>query len=84
MDELSSEEIGSHMKKLRKKAKLSQEDVAGKMGHAPQQYSKWETGKQAIRAAKLLQFYDIMELDLRFYSKNDDSVLFERLGIKEE
>lgn len=55
--------IGAWMRKKRQEARLSQQEVAERMGHTRTAVYYWENGKRTIYATNLLEFCKVMNID---------------------
>ena len=55
--------IGAWMRKKRKEARMSQQEVADRMGHTRTAVYYWENGKRTIYATNLLEFCKVMNID---------------------
>lgn len=55
--------IGAWMRRKRQEAKLSQQEVADRMGHTRTAVYYWENGKRTIYATNLLEFCKVMSID---------------------
>ena len=61
MDANSYEAIGQRIRTLRKRKKLSQQDVAGMIGKALRTYQKYETGEIEVSIATVNQLAEILD-----------------------
>ena len=61
MDANSYEAIGQRIRMLRKRKKLSQQDVAGMIGKALRTYQKYETGEVEVSIATVNQLAEILD-----------------------
>lgn len=64
----------NNMKKARKRAKLTQAQVASKIGLSQNQYSNWETGKSAADPEALLKLAQIFEVTVSYLVGEDEVI----------
>lgn len=62
--------IGERLKELRKIKKLTQEDVAEKLGISFQQIQKYENGKNRISFSRLYEISNFMKVPLESFVSN--------------
>ena len=60
--EIDYKAIGNHMKSIRMKRKMTQEEVAEKMKWGTKYYSSIEAGKAKISLVRLIQFIGITQI----------------------
>lgn len=64
----------NNMRKARKRAKLTQAQVASKIGLSQNQYSNWETGKSAADPEALLKLAQIFEVTVSYLVGEDEVI----------
>lgn len=68
-------QIGQNLKRLRKKSKLTQSNVADVIGVSYQQVQKFEKGINRIFAHQILDICDEFDWDLNEFRASESSVL---------
>ena len=72
---LKNNQIGGHIKRLRKKSKLTQSNVADVLGVSFQQIQKFERGENRIFAHQLFEICDEFQWDINEFRASESSVL---------
>ena len=72
----TDEIIGGILRKLRRKKKISQEDLGSMVGVGYQQILKYETAANRIPAARLKEFADIFGVTPNFFFGFKDNEVF--------
>lgn len=74
-------DLGQKIKHLRTMRKLTQHDVAEKMGVARNTVSQWETGERKMSAEQLIKFAKIVHVTMDYFDETPlDENLFDLLG----
>lgn len=74
-------DLGQKIKHLRTMRKLTQHDVAEKMGVARNTVSQWETGERKMSAEQLIKFAQIVHVTMDYFDEVPfDENLFNLLG----
>jgi len=76
MKEKKSQIIGSRLKMLRQYHRLSQKELAEKMDCSQQFISKYENGMHSMSVDLLLDFCDVLNVDLSYFDPKNSVVLY--------
>ncbi len=74
MSEFSSEDLGQRILNLRIKKKMSQEDLAEKVGTTRTTLSKWECGNSEPGASQLISIAKVFGVSIDYLCGNDEGV----------
>lgn len=64
--------IGSQIKKLRGRFRMSQPQLADKIGVSKQTVSNWETGLKSPRMGKVQQLSDLFDVSINYIIKGEE------------
>lgn len=79
---LSSKEIGNRLRMLRQQAGWSQERLSELIGVSPQQFQKYESGKNMMNTEKLQMVANALSIPIQaLFSESDDSL---PVGVSEQ
>lgn len=79
---LSSKEIGCRLRMLRQQAGWSQERLSELIGVSPQQFQKYESGKNMMNTEKLQQVANALSIPIQaLFSETNDSL---PVGVSEQ
>lgn len=79
---LSSKEIGNRLRMLRQQAGWSQERLSELFGVSPQQFQKYESGKNMMNTEKLQMVANALSIPIQaLFSETDDSL---PVGVSEQ
>ena len=79
---LSSKEIGNRLRMLRLQAGWSQERLSELIGVSPQQFQKYESGKNMMNTEKLQMVANALSVPIQaLFSETDDSL---PVGVSEQ
>jgi len=79
---LSSKEIGNRLRMLRQQAGWSQERLSELIGVSPQQFQKYESGKNMMNTEKLQMVANALSIPIQaLFSETDDSL---PVGVSEQ
>jgi len=79
---LSSEEIGFRLRMLRQQAGWSQERLSEQIGVSPQQFQKYETGKNMMNTEKLQLVAQALSIPIQaLFTEPDDNM---PVGVSEQ
>ena len=67
-------EFGERLKSLRLQAKLTQTEVADKVGVSQPQYARWEAGKRKPSSETLEKFANFFGVTMDYLSGNDEEL----------
>lgn len=68
-------EFSERLKNLRKKARLTQTDVAEKLGISQQAYASWERGVKKPTQDNLVKIAQILKVSIDYLVGNSDEVI---------
>ena len=78
----SSAEIGHRLRKLRQQAGWSQERLSEQIGVSPQQFQKYETGRNMMNTDKLQQVANALSIPIQaLFSESDENI---PVGVSEQ
>ena len=66
--------LGSNIEKLRNKKKLTQEELANRIGTGPKTVSNWEKGKAFPSMEMLLELYEVLDTDINKLIGKDENI----------
>ena len=79
---LSSKEIGNRLRMLRQQAGWSQERLSEMIGVSPQQFQKYESGRNMMNTDKLQMVANALSVPIQaLFSETDDSL---PVGVSEQ
>lgn len=72
-----SQNIGSKIKALRLAKKMTQEQLAEKLGVTYQQVQKYESGQSQLTTSRLEDLATVLETNItQFFNRSEDSMVF--------
>lgn len=66
--------IGTNLKKLRSKTKLSQQDIAAKLNIDRMTYANWESEVFDVKSQYIPKLAEIFQVELSEFFKNDSKI----------